>query len=165
MAETSNWFNISNDVEKFLNLTLSLIHPDLFRLGVEILRKLRRLEGTKDISQKWQSVYTGIAIICNRVTPFHRDTKGKPEWFDILLSYSEPGASPVLSISDLGLDLDYSSGTVVGLCGSVLKHGVDSWGVGDRICYAHFMRESVSRRMNVTPAGWVYKDKYIKVDQ
>lgn len=33
--------------------------------------------------------------------------------------------------------------------------------MGDRICLAHFMRESVRDRFNVNPAGWVYRDKYL----
>ena len=146
---------MSDDVEKFINLTLSLINPDLFRSGLEMLQKLRLLEKTKDIAQCWQSVYTSIAIICNRVTPLHRDKHGRPEWFNTLLNYSEPGDSPRLIIDDLGLDLQYSSGIVVAFCGSVFQHGVESWGKGNRICYAHFMRE------DVTPAGWVYREKYL----
>lgn len=146
-----------------MNLTLSLINPDLFRTGLDMLKSLRHTHGTEDIALRWQSVYTGIAVICNRLSPLHRDSKGRPEWFDTLLSYSDTGLSPRLFIEDIGLDLDYSSGTVVGFCGSVLQHGVESWGVGDRICYAHFMRESVRARLNVNPAGWVYKDKYLPV--
>jgi len=126
-----------------------------------MLRRLRDLDETKDIAQKWQSVYTGISVICNRKTPFHRDTKGRPEWFDVLSSYSDPSTTPRLVLEDIGLDLQYSSGTVVGFCGSVLKHGVEAWGVGDRICYAHFMRESVRDRLDVTPAGWVYRHNYL----
>ena len=85
---------MSDGVEKLINLTLSLINSDLFQSGLEMLRKLRLLEKTEDITQQWQSVYTGIAVICNRRTPLHRDGKGRPEWFDTLLNYSEPGDSP-----------------------------------------------------------------------
>jgi hypothetical protein len=119
------------------------------------------MEGTEEIAQKWQSVYTGIAVISNRTSRIHRDTKSNPEWFDTLVSYSDPSTTPRLLLTDIGLDLEYSSGTVVGLCGSVLNHAVESWGMGDRICLAHFMRESVRDRFNVNPAGWVYRDKYL----
>jgi hypothetical protein len=152
---------MSDDVEKLINLTLSLINPDLFQSGLEMLRKLRLLEQTKDIAQQWQSVYTGIAVICNRRTPPHRDGKGRAEWFDTLLNYSEPGDSPRLVIDDLGLDLDYSGGAVVAFCGSIFQHSVEFWGKGNRICYAHFMRESVRKRLGVAPAGWVYRGKYL----
>ena len=107
------------------------------------------------------SVYTGISVISNRRSPSHRDTKGRPEWFDTLMSYSKPGSKPQLLIGDLGLNLEYSSGTIVNLCGSVLKHEVESWGDCDWVCYAHFMREDVRERLGVRPAGWVDQGRYL----
>jgi hypothetical protein len=66
----------TQDAEKFLNLALSLIHPDLFQCGVLMLQKLQDLKTTKAIALEWQSVYTGIQIISNRITPPHCDSKG-----------------------------------------------------------------------------------------
>ena len=152
---------ISNEIERFLNLALSIIHPELFECGLQILRKLRQLDDTRQISRKWQSVYTGIAIICNRLTPSHRDSKGRLEWYDTLVSYSGCGTAPRLLIKDVGLDLEYSSGTVVSLCGTALEHEVQEWGVGDRVCYAHFMREMVRKRLDVPPAGWMNRTMYL----
>jgi hypothetical protein len=152
----------TKDVEIFLNLVLSLIHPDLFKSGVLMLQRLRALQTTKAIASEWQSVYTGIQIISNRITPPHRDSKGRPEWYDILASYCGAGSTPYLIIQDLGLDLNYSSGTVVGLCGTVFEHAVRAWGGGDRVCYAHFMREAVRKRLDVHPAGWVNQELYGK---
>lgn len=155
-----SWLELSKDVERFLNLTLSLINPDLYRSGLEMLRKLRKLESTKGVALKWQSVHSGVAIVSNRLTPSHRDNKGRPEWYDTLFSYSDSYASPRLLIEDIGLNLEYSSGAVVSLCGSVLTHEVGDWGGGDRVCYAHFMRESVRKRLKVPPAGWVHRKIY-----
>jgi hypothetical protein len=126
-----------------------------------MLMKLRELDTTRDIAREWQSVYSGISIISNRKTPSHRDTKGRIEWYDTLLSFSNGSARPRLSIKDLGMELKYSSGTVVSFCGSILEHGVSSWGMGDRVCYAHFMRESVRARLDVPPAGWVNRKRYL----
>ena len=93
-----------------------------------MFRKLWTLDATQTIALEWQSVYTGIQIISNWLTPSHRDSKGRPEWFDILASYCGGGSTPSLLVHDLGLDLEYSSGTVVGICGTVfsmrLKVGV-----------------------------------------
>ena len=155
------WLELSYSFERFLNLTISLIHPELFQCGLEILQKTRTLETTSEIAKKWQSVFTGIAIISNRLTPSHRDRKGRPEWYDLLINYSDIEAIPELFIEDIGLKLEYSSGTVVGLCGMILQHGVKTWGVVDRVCYAHFMRESVRKHLEVKPAGWVYQNRYI----
>ena len=154
----------SKEVEVFLNLTLSLINPGLFRCGLSMLRELWHLSTTKTIATEWQSVYTGIQTISNRITPPHRDSKGRPEWFDLLLSYCDKGAStPYFSVNDLSLKLKYSSGTVIAFCGTIFEHGVESWGAGDRVCSAHFMRESVRERLGVPPAGWVDRGLYIDV--
>lgn len=160
----SKWIDISNGTEIFLNLTLSLINPDLFQTGLQMLLKLRQLETTRDVARKWQSVYNGISIIVNRRTPSHRDKKGRPEWYDTLVSYSARTSRPRLSIKDIGLDLKYSSGTVVSFCGMILKHEVSGWGIGDRVCYAHFLRESVRERLDVNPAGWVNRGIYLPIN-
>lgn len=128
-----------------------------------MLRKLRKLETTKVIAREWQSVHTGVSVISNRLTPSHRDSKGRPEWFDTLANYcsSDLGSSaPRLLIKDLGMDLEYSSGAVVSFCGSVLEHEVGSWGPGDRVCQAHFMRESIRKRLAIPAAGWVSQSIY-----
>ena len=137
------WIKDSYNVERFLNLTLSLIHPKLFETGLDILRKLREWDDTKAVAREWQLVYTGISVINNWVTPSHRDSRGRAEWYDLLANYCDEDDTavsiPHLLIRDLGLDLSYSSGTVVSLCGSVLEHEVGSWGLGDRVSQAHFM--------------------------
>jgi hypothetical protein len=157
----SDWIELSKEVETFINHALSLINPHLFASGLQILQKLREGEKTKEIAEEWQSVYTGISIISNRVTPAHRDSRGRPEWFDTLMSYSDPATKPRLEIQDLGLDLDYPSGSVVSLCGSIFEHGVKYWGDGDRVCYAHFMREAVRDRLDAAPAGWLDQRIYL----
>ena len=149
----------------FINLTISLIHPELFQMGLDMLRKLRDMEETEDVAEQWQSVCTGIAVICNRRTPHHRDSKGRREWFDILISYSDDEISPRLLIGNVGLDLQYSSGTVVGFCGSVLGHEVQSRELQNRICYAHFMRESVRQCLETEPAGWVWRSQYLPLQE
>lgn len=151
----------SENVERYINLTLSLINPGLFQTGLNMLRKLRQLESTEEIAGKWQSVYTGISIISNRITPPHRDSRGRPEWFDTLLNCCDGDSRPRLLINDLGLDLDYTSGTIVGFCGSIFEHEVQSWGPGDRICYAHFMREAIRERLDAPAAGWVDQGMYL----
>jgi len=156
-----DWLKLSEPAERFLNLTLSLINPDLFRSGLLMLQELRKLETTKEIATKWQSVYSGVSIISNRTTPSHRDRGGRPEWYDTLVSHSTHGARPRLLIKDLGLDLEYSSGTVANICGKVFEHEVASWGPGDRVCYAHFMRDTVRERLNVEAAGWVNRSIYL----
>jgi hypothetical protein len=158
------WIKLSNEFERFINLSLSLTHPDLYEAGLAMLEQLRELETTKEVARDWQSVYNGIAIISNQKTLSHRDRRGRPQWFDTLMSYSEPNARPQLLINDLGLDLEYNSGTVVSFCGTVLEHEVKAWGAGERVCYAHFMREEIRDRLDVSPAGWVDRSRYLPLN-
>ena len=118
------------------------------------------MDTTKAIASEWQTVYTRIQIISIHITPPHCDSKGRPEWFDILVSYCGGGSTPHLLVQDLGLDLENSSGTIIGLCGTIFEHAVRAWGGGDRVCYAHFMREAVRKRLDVRPAGWVSQGLY-----
>lgn len=129
-------------------------------MGDDILAKLRNLPTTKSIADRWNSVFTGIQVISNRVTPAHRDRKGRPEWFDLLVSIGDSCILPRLLINDLGLDMAYRSGTVVALCGTVFEHEVRSWGKGERVCYAHFMREAVRKRLDILAGGWVSQQDY-----
>ena len=138
-----------------MNIILLLIHPDLHRVGLTVLERLRDTEETKDIASLWVSYFTGIAVISNRKTPSHNDTNGRPEWYD-LLSVKGSNVRPArLEFKELGLKLDYGPKTVVGACGQIFEHSVDFWGEGDRICYAHFMRDKVRARFGVDPGGWV----------
>jgi hypothetical protein len=80
---SKEWMKESQDLEILINLTLSIINPGLFKMGLEMLKKKKKKNAPSSryqkIAQGWQSVYSGIAIICNRVTPSHRDSKGRPE--------------------------------------------------------------------------------------
>jgi hypothetical protein len=128
-------------------------------MGLEILRQLRNLPSTTGVASEWVSAYTGIQVISNRLTPGHRDSKGRPEWYDLLTSIGG-GSLPHLRVNDIGLQLAYHPGTLVGVCGTIFEHEVRAWGYGDRVCYAHFMRDAVRKRLGVTPAGWVMQNTY-----
>jgi hypothetical protein len=50
---------------------------------------------------------------------------------------------------------------VVLLCGKLLCHEVPFWGSGDRVCWAHFMREAVLNSLGVLveKVGWSTRDR------
>jgi len=60
----------------------------------------------------------------------------------------------MLNLPTVGLQLPYPSGTVVGLCGKILRHGVPEC-EGERICVAYYMRDKVHERMGVEAAPWI----------
>jgi len=55
---------------------------------------------------------------------------GRPEWFDLLASLNRRWLYSRFLVKDLGLDFEYSTGTVVGLCGAAFEHEVQAWGGG-----------------------------------
>ena len=65
----------------------------------------------------------------------------------------------VLILPGLGLTFQYNPGTVVGLCGKLLKHAVPEV-VGNRVCLAYYMRDKVHERIGVSAPGWMTLDKY-----
>jgi hypothetical protein len=158
--QASHWLESSKNVENLINLTLSLINPGQFQCGLQMLKKLRRLKNTKKVAVYWQSVFSGVSVIANRITPIHRDKHGRPEWFDMLANYCRSGSSPRFLVNPIGLDLDYSTGTVIGFCGNILEHQVRAWGEGDRVCFAHFMRDAVREKLQVPFSGWVELSTY-----
>jgi hypothetical protein len=64
-----------------------------------------------------------------------------------------------LNLPGLGLSLEYSPGTVVGLLGVTLEHEVPHF-EGERVCYAYFMRDSVHEWARVSGYTWMTTDHY-----
>jgi hypothetical protein len=112
----------------FLNLMLSLIHPELHTMGLEILQQLQNLPSTTRVTSELVSAYTGIQVISNHLTPGHWDSKGRPEWYDLLTSIGR-GSLPHLRVNDIGFQLAYHPGSLVcvGLLMS-MRLGMGLWG-------------------------------------
>jgi hypothetical protein len=157
--EAARWLEASAGLQELSNDILSLIHPTLYENASKALNCLRHDRLTSWAAHRWSSVFTGISVISNRRTIPHRDRLGSESWYDILIgSGSYNGAKMI--IRDIGLTLDYSSGTAVAICGNVLLHEVEDWGDGDRICYAMFMRREVLKRLGCHFVGWCTVDDY-----
>jgi hypothetical protein len=141
-------------------MVLALTHPDLYSAAVMGLQVLRQQGGDKNLSKFWSSVFTGINVISNRRTIAHRDRFGHLPWYDLLVSVGTY-TQAYLVLPDLGAKLVYNPGTVVLLCGKLLSHEVPFWGSGDRVCWAHFMRESVLNGLGVLveKVGWSTQDR------
>ena len=55
----------------------------------------------------------------------------------------------------MGVRLKYSPGTVVGISGKIVRHGVSGWDEGgERVCLASYLRTSVFRRLGVEMPHW-----------
>ncbi len=149
----------TKDSQDTLNKILALVHPQLYQDGLAALEGLQAQATSKDIASQWSSVYSGISVIANRLTKAHCDNNAKPSWYDLLVALGSY-ASTRLRLAELGLELEYTPGTVVPLCGNVFTHEVGDWGDGDRLCYAQFMREAVIDRFQQGTSTWMTQGYY-----
>ena len=101
----------------------------------------------------WASLFSGIEVIVNRKTPFHRDSGASPAMFDLLLSAGTHKGT-LFELCDVGTQLEYDPGTVVMVCGRVLGHRVMEWTGGERICLAHFFKDAVHDRLGIARPAW-----------
>jgi hypothetical protein len=108
-------------------------------------------------------VWSGFAQIVNRRTPLHRDTGGAPSDYDFLLS-GGTHTKCLLEVRELGLGLSYTPGTGILIAGKVLRHGVDTWEGGERICHAKFIKDSVHDRLGQQRPSWVLHEDYFRLD-
>lgn len=81
-----------------------------------------------------------------------------PYWYDMLATLGQYPKCD-LNLPGLGLTLDYSPGTVVGLLGMVLEHEVTGF-KGERLCYAYFMRDRVHEWAKVSSGTWMNMKHY-----
>ena len=144
-----------------LSSILWVIHLELFRMGMEGMKKLQTHSSFSHIYRFWWSIYNGVQVISNRESLVHRDHSSSSEWYDLLTTVG-PYSDAVLELPGVGLCLQYNSGTVMALCGHLLRHGVFE-AEGERICLAYYMRENVQRRLGVKFATWSKWNKILHV--
>jgi len=133
---------------------LSVMHPDLYRAGVETHIKLgswAQRWGMDDMShhlRHWTSVFNVASVMCNRRSPLHRDPKCRPEAFDIMTSFGQHEPA-LMHLTNLGIKLVYDSAVMVACSCRLIRHGI-SVDHGDRIVWAWYMRDSVHNHV-LTP--------------
>lgn len=149
--------------ENLFNAVASLITPDLYDVSNEAIEKTITGEGmAKDYDnvELWQSCYTALEVIVNRTTPPHRDRGAAPEQFDFLVSAGTHKEAH-FDLPELNLQLLYRPGTIVVLSGRVFLHSVDDWSGGERICIAHFIKDTVHNRQQVPRPAWPVLSNYL----
>lgn len=151
--------NISNS-EILIDSVLALCHPEQYRIGMEAIGKLKfETDEWHPNVGLWPSAFSGIGVIVNRVTPAHRDRGASAPVFDLLASMGLH-KSATISLPDVQADLSYGPGTILLVCGRVLRHEVQIWDGGERICVAHYMRDNVHNRLGLQRPDWVYTNMY-----
>ena len=144
--------------EYLCNAILALTHPALFDAGMQAMQQLQLNPGIEHVKTHkqvalWPSVFSGIGVISNRITPRHRDTDSWYTWYDLLASLGTHKEAKI-KVDELGATFSYCPGTVFLVCGRLLSHSVDRWEDGERICAAHYMRDMLHERLGVHRPHW-----------
>lgn len=141
-----------------LSAALSIMHPTLFKRGMEGMKGLKEYADQSDRNMakaltNWSSVFTNMQLIANRLAPLHRDPNSHAPWFDLLCTIGEYEEG-YMYMPSLGIILEYPPGTIVAFSGRLLRHGVNKVD-GERYTMAYYMRPSVHRWLGVTRSHWV----------
>jgi hypothetical protein len=153
-----DWLRAMGETSVLLSSIVRIIHPQLFEMGMEAMQKMQGQEDLQEVLSLWTSLFNGVQIISNRETPIHRDLFSRPEWYDLLATVG-PYHTTFFELPGVGIRFLYDSGTVIGVCGKVLRHGVAK-ADGERVCVAYYMRENVQKRLGTCLADWNTWDAY-----
>ncbi len=161
--EGRRWSQQLESFEFLVNAIVYLIAPRQYKAGKEALEALLDEDRNllpphhRQIAQTWHSIFTGISVIANRETPPHRDRGSSFHDYDLLCSAGTHERARLL-IRDFNHSFSYQPGVVVALCGRLLQHQVRKLGTsvkGERVCYAHFMKQKVLARLGTSARAWV----------
>jgi hypothetical protein len=131
--------------------------------AIQIIKEGKCLNEWYDNVKLWPSFFSGIEVISNRRTPFHKDIQSAYPTYDLLVSAGRHEES-WFELPEVGAKLQYKPGTITALCGKALRHGVREWTEGtQRLCFAHFIRDKVHDRLEVDQANYVTKDRYLEL--
>lgn len=156
------FINSIKNVEIICSAVTSLITPELYDLGFSAIDQIKDGEEIfrqHENSSYWDSPFTAMQIIVNRLTLPHRDKGGCQTHYDLLLS-AGTHTDATLHLRELNVHLSYPPGTLSAICGKVLMHEVPDWGKGERICLAHFIKDDVHARFNLPRPSWPNQATY-----
>lgn len=144
---------------------LRIMHPELYKTGMAAMENLAAQSGDVrdpadllEVLTVWPTVFNACSVISDRSCPFHRDNFSRPEWFDMMVT-TGPYERAVMELPTVGLRLRYDSGTIVGLCGKVLTHGVSEH-TGQRLSLTFYMRDNVHERVGTRACSWMEYSTY-----
>jgi hypothetical protein len=145
----------------FLNIT----HPNLYQARRQVYEKIvedtavvKEGDAVLGVLQDWTSPFSGYGLISNCTTPLHWDNNSQGAWYDLLTTIG-PYSQSTLLLKNLGLELQYNSGTMVALLGKLVRHGTTEV-EGNRICIAQYMRDNVHEHLGIKSPGWMHIDMY-----
>ncbi|KIJ69562.1 hypothetical protein HYDPIDRAFT_79726 [Hydnomerulius pinastri MD-312] len=151
------WLRESETSFRLVDALLAIVHPELYRRSSAVREQLLADEEIMDLHKlirAWPTLFTAISVVYNRETPFHRDSKSAPQWYDLFLSIGSY-TNAILELPTLGIHACYMPGTAALFSGLLLRHGVSPVDQGDRIGYVFYMRPSVFHFASISLGKWV----------
>jgi hypothetical protein len=159
--DAARWLHAISDTERDIDTIFSLIAPELHKSATDAMNEIKSQMDPHPNIDSWPCAFSGIGVIVNRISLPHRDPGGCPEWYDFLVG-AGTYRKAYLEVKDFEAKFQYNPGTGIAICGKLLKHSVMGWEGGERICYAHYMRNNVLNRLGIEKSGWVKQDVYFE---
>ncbi|KAF8219058.1 hypothetical protein L208DRAFT_1124838, partial [Tricholoma matsutake] len=157
---TLGWLKETSESFTLMGALLSIVHPELYEIGRGVLKKVgdspdmvKDGEEVLEVLQLWTTPFSGYGLISNCITPMHQDNNSQGPWYNCLTTIRDYEKGARLKLKNLGLELDYPSGTMVFLLGKVIRHGISEIN-GNRVCIAQYMRDNVHERMRMRLPEW-----------
>ncbi len=151
------FLNLTKSTEAICNAIITIISPDMFHGGFQSIQELKKPNGDLANSHPnldhWVSIFSGLELIVNQKTPFHRDPGVSPPTYDLLLS-AGTYKGIYLDLPDIDTKVQYDPETAILVCGRILGHRIMEWTEGDRICMAHFVKDAVHDRLGIAQLTW-----------
>lgn len=161
---SQDWLKKQVESTAIIGGILSIIHPEQYRLGIQMLHALlaeadqiKNGELIPHLLQIWNAPFNVITMISNRLTPFHRDSGAASPWYDLLVALGEY-ANGRIEFPGLGQRFDYEPGTVVGMTARILRHGVHC--PGNRVCVAYHNKSCVMDSLGLARGTWMKTSFY-----
>ena len=142
-----------------LAASLAIMHPEMYQTGREAMIRLGNwVAGQKDpdlwdVFPLWSSVYNVVSVMANRLSPYHTDSNGQPQWLDLLVSVGCYNGLDFV-VPTIRHRLRYEPGTVIALSGQMLEHGVGPV-EGQRGVLSYYMRDNVHEYMDVPRCNYM----------
>ena len=148
-----------------MGATLALIHPSLFAAGMNAMAKMaaglvtcKEPDLVKEVMKLWPLPFNAFSVISNRQTVPHRDVQGMLSNYDLLATFGSYNDGR-FEVPAVGLRFVYNPGTLIGISGKILLHGVGAVS-GDRICIASYFREKVMERIGTHESGYTTREDF-----
>jgi hypothetical protein len=136
---------------------MSVIHPEqhfdgrgaLLRHFCPQMARTSHEECFERVMKVWGTAFTGLSVISERETPFHRDGQNADWMYDLIVNITAHHDHDIrVELPGIRIRFRYGSGTALAILGKAIRHGVSATDV-DRYCLAFFMRQAVSERLGI----------------